>query len=160
MEKAANKHRNFFFNDGFMPFWRAFVWSKMQISLSRIWTLLIWSVFCDTNYSAILAPVGCEYRIHWLHLCRGVRHHPPQRVFWYVTKQSYGEATVMLELWRMKNTPSLLSLPCPLWFGMVAPDWVLSMDKIELNCLLMLNWIVWNRTGNMYKSGPTIVDML
>ena len=35
-------------------------------------------------------------------------------------------------------------LPGPLWPGVVAPDRVLSMGQIELNC--MLNWIVWNRT--------------
>ena len=39
----------------------------------------------------------------------------------------------------------LLLLPSPLWPGVVAPDRVLSMDQIELNCELMLYWIVWNR---------------
>ena len=28
----------------------------------------------------------------------------------------------------------------------MAPDSVLSMGKIELNYVLMLNWIIWNRT--------------
>ena len=50
-------------------------------------------------------------------------------------KQSDGEVPVMLELWRMQSTPSL---PGPLWPGMVAPDRVLSMGQIELNCVLML----------------------
>ena len=36
----------------------------------------------------------------------------------------------MLELWGIRSTSSLLSLPDPLWFGVVAPDWVLSMGQI------------------------------
>ena len=49
-------------------------------------------------------------------------------------------------LWVMRNTPLLPSLPGSLWLGVVAPDRVLSMGQIVLNCVLMLNWIVWNRT--------------
>ena len=56
-------------------------------------------------------------------------------------KQSDGEVPVMLELWGMWSTPSLPSL----WTGVVAPDWVLSMGQIERKCVLMLNWIAWNR---------------
>ena len=36
--------------------------------------------------------------------------------------------------------------PGPLWPGVVAPDGALSMVQIELNCILMLNWIVWIKT--------------
>ena len=60
-------------------------------------------------------------------------------------KQSDGEVPVMLELWGMQNTYSLPSLPGPLWPGEVAPDRVLSMGQIGLNCVLVQNWIVWNR---------------
>ena len=56
------------------------------------------------------------------------------------------EASVMLELWRMQSTSSLPSLQDPLWSRMEAPDQVLSIGQIELNCVLMLNRIVWNRT--------------
>ena len=45
----------------------------------------------------------------------------------------------MLELWGMWSTPSLVSLPSPLWPRVVTPDSVLSMGQIELNCVLMLN---------------------
>ena len=45
----------------------------------------------------------------------------------------------MLELWGMQSTLSLPSLPGPLWSGVVAPDRVLSMGQIKLNCVLMLN---------------------
>ena len=45
----------------------------------------------------------------------------------------------MLKLWGMRSTLSLPSLPGPLWPGVVAPDRVLSMGPIELNCVLMIN---------------------
>ena len=45
----------------------------------------------------------------------------------------------MLELWEMQSTPSMPSLLVPLWPGVVAPDRALSMGKIELNCILVLN---------------------
>ena len=64
----------------------------------------------------------------------------------YDTKQSDGEAPVMLELWGMKSTPSLLSLSGQLWSGVVAPGRVLFMGQIELKCGSMLNWIAWNKT--------------
>ena len=64
----------------------------------------------------------------------------------YDAKQSDGEAPVTLELWGMKSTPSFPSLPGPLWPGMVAPDRVLSEGQLELNSVLMLNWIVCYRT--------------
>ena len=52
----------------------------------------------------------------------------------------------MLDLWGMRSNLSLPSLPGPLCLRVVAPDRVLSMSQIELNCVIMLNWIVWNRT--------------
>ena len=51
----------------------------------------------------------------------------------------------MLELWGMWSTPSLTSLPSPLWPEVVAPDRVLSMGRIELDHVLMLNRFVLNR---------------
>ena len=53
------------------------------------------------------------------------------------TKQSDGETPVMPELWEMRSTP--LSLPDLLRPAVVTPD----MGQIELNCVHMLNWIVW-----------------
>ena len=57
----------------------------------------------------------------------------------YDTKQYDGEASVMLALWEIRSTPSMPSLLSPLRPGVVAPDWVLPMCQIELNCVLMLN---------------------
>ncbi len=56
----------------------------------------------------------------------------------YDTKQSDSEAPVMLALWGMRSIPSLPSLPGSL---LVAADWVLSVGKIELNYVFMLNGI-------------------
>ena len=45
----------------------------------------------------------------------------------------------MLELWGMWSTSLLPSHPGTLWPGVVAPDRVLSMVQIEVNCILTLN---------------------
>ena len=54
-------------------------------------------------------------------------------------KKSDGEVPVMLELWGMRSTSLLTSLPDPLSSAVVALDRVLSMGQIELNYVLMLN---------------------
>ena len=52
----------------------------------------------------------------------------------------------MLELWEMRSTPLLPSLPGPLKPGVVASHRVLSMGQIEVNSIyakrncLKLNW--------------------
>ena len=89
-------------------------------------------------------PVGWACRIYWQHLCRGARPHYecPD----YDTKQSDGEVPVMQELWGMQSTLSLPLIPGSFRPGVVAPDKALSLGQIELNCVLMQNWIVWNGT--------------
>ena len=56
----------------------------------------------------------------------GVRP-PPNECPGYDTKQSDGEVPAMLVLWGMRSTPSLPSLPGPLFPGVEAPDRALSM---------------------------------
>ena len=51
---------------------------------------------------------------------------------WYDTKQSDGEALVMLELWGMQSTPLLPLLPGSVWPRVVTPDRVLYMGQIEV----------------------------
>ena len=65
----------------------------------------------------------------------------PSMCFFNMTlnKQSDGETPVMLELWGMQSTSLLPSLPGPLWFGVVAPDRVLSMGRIKLCIYAKLN---------------------
>ena len=69
----------------------------------------------------------------------------------YDTKQSANEAPVMLDLWGMQSTPVIPSLPGPIWPRAEAPDRVLAMGLIELNCVLLLNWFLWNRTVLKFK---------
>ena len=45
----------------------------------------------------------------------------------YNSKQSDSEVPVMQELWGMRSTPSLPSLPGPLWLGVVVSERFLSM---------------------------------
>ena len=91
-----------------------------------------------------LAQSSGAVNIHWLLLCRGVTSQTC--VLDMHIEQYNAKVPVLLELWEMRFTPSLSWLPSPLWSGVVAPDRFLSMGKILLNCVLMLNWIVWIRT--------------
>ena len=97
-------------------------------------------------------PVGLGSRIHrQLFFQRGkilLNEYPG-----YDTKQSDDEVPVMLELWGMQSTLSLPLLPGPLWPGVVAPDRILFIGQIELNCVLMLNWFAGNRTVLIFKLG-------
>ena len=103
---------------------------------------IIWNKSVLT--STVYYPVGWGCRIYRLHLSWEVRPHNESPG--YDTKKSYCEVLVKLELWIMQSTPSLPYLPGPLWPGVVAPERALSMGQIELNCVLLLNWTVWNRT--------------
>ena len=132
---------------GFIPFPRVLVLCEMQTASSGMWTPVVVTVSYASNHYTIntSCPVGWGCRIHWPTLQRG-KTPPPNECCGYDNKQSDGEAQLMLELWGMWSTLSLPSLPGPLWPGVVALDRVLSLGQIELNCELMLNWIVWNRT--------------
>ena len=164
-----------FFLQVFFDFWKSIAsclkgcsWPHPQVSFYGVLMLEVWPT-CFTwpfpksgaHYmfwqSVVLksgqvtspswvCPVGWGYRIHWLHLGRGVRPHPTNECPGYNTKQCDCEVPVILGLWGMRSTPSLPFLLGPLWLGVVAPDRVQSMGWIELNCILMLNWIIWIRT--------------
>ena len=88
-------------------------------------------------------PVGCLCRIHRLHLFCGIRPTTKECPV-YDKKQSDSEASVDVEIWGMQSSPSFPSLLDPLWPRVMAPDRVLSMGQIKLNCVITLNWIVWN----------------
>ena len=95
-------------------------------------------------------PVGWGCTIHWLLLCWEVRH-THNEFPGYDTKEFDGEVPVMLELRGMLSTSSLTSLPGPLESEEAASERVQSMCQIRLNCIVMLNWIVWNRTVLTFK---------
>ena len=105
-----------------------------------------WMTYINKFLLFIEGSVGWGCGIHPLHLCRGVRPPTPNECLGYDTKQSDGKVPVMLELCGTQSILSLPSLPGPFCLRVVAPDRVLSLDQIELNCVLTLNWIVWNRT--------------
>ena len=77
--------------------------------------LLKFSLISDISLH-VHCPADWGRRIHWLHLCRGVRllPHTPNKSPGYEAKQSDGEVLVKLELWWMQSTPSLPLLPGPL----------------------------------------------
>ena len=83
-------------------------------------------------------PVNWGCRIHRLLFCN---EYPA-----YDTQKSKGEVPMMIGLWGMQSTPSLPSLPCPLWPRVVAPDRAQPMGQTDLNYVLMQNWITLNIT--------------
>ena len=97
--------------------------------------IIMWKLISDHWFHAhhLMAncSVGWGYRIHWLHLCRGVS--PSPKCPGYDIKQSDGEYPIILELWVMWSSPSLPLLPGLLRPGVVAPDKVLSFGQIEVN---------------------------
>ena len=68
---------------------------------------------------------------------------PPYECPGYDTKQSDGEAQVMLELRGMQSTPSLPSLPGPLWPEVVAPDKgpIYGSNRTEMRTYAKLNYL-------------------
>ena len=71
--------------------------------------------------------------------CFSAEGNPHNECTGYDTKQSDSKVPVMLELWGIRGIPLLPSFEGPLCPGVVAPDRVLSMGQIELNCVLMIN---------------------
>ena len=63
----------------------------------------------------------------------------PTSVLYITLKQSDGEIPVMPGALRNIEYSFIA-------FGLLWPGVVLSMSQIRLNCVLMLNWIVWKRT--------------
>ena len=116
-----------------------------------------WTIYPDSCISfesicwikCLSSPVGWGCRIIRLLLWRGVRH--PNECTRHDKKQYVGDASAMLEFWAMRSTPSLLSLLAPLWTRVVAPDRILSIGQIELNCVTMLNLFVWEESVLTFK---------
>ena len=101
----------------------------------------IWLSTACIHY--IFCSIGWGSKIHRLLLCRGVRPHPTIVPDWTVSILMVS----FQKCWSFgESTPSLQSLPGPLWLGVVAPDTVLSMGQIKLNFELILNWIAWKRS--------------
>ena len=59
----------------------------------------------------------------------------------------------------MQNTSSLVLLSGSLWPWVVALNRALSMGQIELNYVLMLNWIVWNHHHHHHVVPPARISL-
>ena len=59
--------------------------------------------------------------------------------FYCILYMAQNNQIVRLKFWGMWCDLLLLSLPGPLRPRLLAPDRVLSMDQIELNCVITLN---------------------
>ena len=92
---------------------------------------------------------GC--RIHWLHLCRGVRP-SLQWVSWIWDKTIWKWGSSNAGALGNAGYPFIATLPGPLWLGVVAPDRVLSMGQIEQTvCKLVTDvklWLLYSNTWN------------
>ena len=98
------------------------------LNYKQDWNILYsLSILTRLHTKKIFAQLGGGCRMQRLHLCSVLDM--PQN-----------------NLRGMRGTPSLPSLPGQLRSGMVALDRALSVDQIELNCVLRVNWIAWNRT--------------
>ena len=89
---------------------------------------LRWLKVDFTRYKVAQSAVTVEYTDY----TSAKGYNPANKCPGYDTKQSDGEVPVMLGLWGMWSTLSLL--PGSLWPGRVAPDKDLSIGQIELNC--------------------------
>ena len=69
----------------------------------------------------------------------------------YDNKQSDVKISVILKVWKMQNTHSLPSFLCPFCPWVIAHEKALCLGQIELNCVLILNWIAWKRTALTFK---------
>ena len=72
-------------------------------------------------------PVGWDCRIHWLHLCRGIRP-PHQRVSWIWHKTLWWWSSSDAGALGNAEYFFIAIAPRPLWVGVVAPDRTLSMN--------------------------------
>ena len=84
----------------------------------------------NISLSVFRSVIWCS-RIRRLHLSCWLRTPPSDDCPVYDIKQSDGEAPVMLELCRMRNSSSLPSFPGPRWSGVVALIEVQSKGQIE-----------------------------
>ena len=107
---------------------------------------MVFSPDDTTDFFDIVSPVGWDCRIHPLHFWKVISPLHPNDCPVYDTKQSDGELPVMLELWRIRNTPSLPSLLGPLsrsgstWKALIyRSNWTVGfLNSVQTNDL---RWI-------------------
>ena len=117
--------------------WRIMFLLPLILGLRHLWLIepIRWLIYSFAQSAMVVEYTDCT-------TAEGLD--PMNKFPWYNSKQSDGEARVMLEHWGIRRThllPSLLGLLMP---GVVVTDRVQTIGQIELNCVIMLNWIVWN----------------
>ena len=92
------------------------------------------------NYVEIILILTCK-RIssNTFKKCGPVSWIPQMSVLIYDSKEFDNEVQVMMEIWRMRSSPLLPSLPDQLGFGVEALDRVQSMGQIKLKCVTTIN---------------------
>ena len=99
--------------------------------------MLNWIVWnkTDFTFNSVYCITGWSCRIHQLYLCRGVRCPPPK---------SSLDMTLNNLMVRFQWCWSFGECGVPLHCHH-------SQGWIKINCVLMLNWITWNRTVLIFK---------
>ena len=119
---------------------QSFSFDKLLIGIQSVtvmMNIIIPFVFMKNCYIFLLwvriylSSLGWGCRIHQLHFSSGVTPCPPCDCPGYDIKLSDGKALALV-FWGIWSTPSLPSLPGPLWPRVVVPHRVLSMGQIEL----------------------------
>ena len=110
------------------------------------------SMVSPDNSFIINFPVGWGCRIHWLHFCRGVRHPHLTSVLDMTLNNlmvrfqqcwSFGECGVPLHC----HWHTYAKMNCLIKLNSFKIEMFLTIKLyLHLNCMLMLNWIIWNRT--------------
>ena len=104
-----------------------FFWESKTSSPTNIGIGLVWSKGISTIVGYLMPNHVYTYILNIWFLNAFAQSVGAVECPGYDTKQSDGEVAAVLEFWGMRITPPLLSLPGPLWFGVVASDRALSM---------------------------------
>ena len=118
--------------DKFMPFSNA-TYNETKISSISVWRWLTVPVSYDdtpAESAAVVEHPDCGCRTPRLHLCRDVW--PPPTSVQDMTLNYIWWSGSNSGAWGMRSKSSLTWLLSPLWTGGVVPDWILSMDTIEM----------------------------
>ena len=120
---------------------------ELSWHLNRV-LMLNWIVWNRTDFAfnSVYCPIGWGCRIHRLHLCREVKL-PPQKVSWIWHQTIWRWGSSNAGALRNAEHPFIAIAPRSILARMVAPDRFLSIGQIEVNSVLTLNWIFWNRTA-------------
>ena len=118
-------------------------WLSLSLICTKLLYLLIWGsprYVVVNELDCVIAVIVLELLLHLAQSAVAAEYtdcisaeekDPPHNACpGYDIKQSDRQTPVNLELLRMRSIRLLLSLPVPLWPGVLVSDWVLSMSQI------------------------------